>query len=71
MACKQRAISGNCDHLQCAFKDPRARYNDCVEIRGGFCKSGLNCVDLCAYSYTRDLAEKARRAFGMVENGGS
>lgn len=50
-----------CHHSQCPFPE-QSGYN-CVEIVGGYCEIGQNCVKQCQFSYSKRKTVHAIEAF--------
>lgn len=61
MACYLKENTGNCNHTQCPFPDISSF--ECVEVVGGFCEVGLNCVKQCQFSFTQNKERHANNAF--------
>lgn len=53
MACDKRQATGSCPHHQCEYSYDTDHGYECVDIFGGFCECGLDCVKECPYSYTK------------------
>lgn len=53
MTCLQRKGMGTCNHYQCPHE------NICVDVIGGYCDIGEDCLPECEYSYPPIEREKA------------
>lgn len=69
MACDKRQRTGHCGHHQCEFKYETDHGYECVEIVGGFCEAGDNCLKQCPYSYKvgTKREKQALKAFQALE----
>ena len=69
MACERRMREGHCVHFQCPYSDETEMGYECVEVQGGFCEVGLNCLEKCDHSFKEDQEETANAAFDLVYKG--
>lgn len=65
MACELRERTGKCRHSQCPF--PYESGFNCVEIVGGFCEIGEDCVERCDFSWRGTDARARRNALRAFE----
>lgn len=58
MSCIKREKTGKCSHHQCEYG-----VYGCVDVWGGFCEVGEDCVPDCEHSWSSKDKKKCKKAF--------
>ena len=62
MACWEKERTGSCDHFQCPYPSETEHGFECIELIECYCEIGLDCLEKCPYSYTKEDEAKVDAA---------